>query len=246
MRIIYSPLINYGNSEMRECIVYLFFEKLAFAMLLGLLIGIDRQLRHKPLGLKTSMVISVASCLITIVSIESVGKYSVPGHTNMDPMRLAAQIVSGVGFLGAGVIMRRSNEIISGLTTAAMVWAASALGIAAGAGFYKEALTAVIFIIFAINIFPYVAKHLGPSQLRQRDVAICIEVGPNGDMGYIIDRIIAENMRLKHVKIKDIEDNKKLLQLIVSALDKDLTTMIYWKVKQIEHVCAVEIETIST
>lgn len=74
------------------------------------------------------MVISVASCLITMVSIESVHVYSVPGHTNMDPMRLAAQIVSGIGFLGAGVILRRSNDVISGLTTASMVWAASALG----------------------------------------------------------------------------------------------------------------------
>ena len=58
------------------------------------------------------MVISVASCLITMVSIESVHVYSVPGHTNMDPMRLA-QIVSGIGFLGAGVILRRSNDVIS-------------------------------------------------------------------------------------------------------------------------------------
>jgi putative Mg2+ transporter-C (MgtC) family protein len=78
---------------------YLFLEKLGFALLLGLLIGIDRQLKHKPLGMKTSMVISVASCLITIVSIESVEKYSIVGHTNMDPLRLAEQIVSGVGFI---------------------------------------------------------------------------------------------------------------------------------------------------
>ncbi len=78
--------------------------------------------------------------LLTIVSIHSVQKYAVQGLTNMDPMRLAAQIVSGVGFIGAGVILRRSNDMISGLTTAAMVWAASALGIASGAGFYTELL----------------------------------------------------------------------------------------------------------
>lgn len=226
--------------------MYPFMEKLAFALLLGLLIGIDRQLKHKPLGMKTSMVISVASCLITIVSIESVGKFSVPGHTNMDPLRLAAQIVSGVGFIGAGVIMRRSNEIISGLTTAAMVWAASGLGIAAGAGFFKEAATAVIFIIFAVNIFPYLAKLLGPSRLRERDLAINIVIEPDGDMTYVIDRIIAEGMRLKHIKIKDVAEAQKLLQIIVSALDKHRTTTIYSKIKMIEHVAEVEIETIST
>ena len=76
------------------------FTQIRFSTLLGLFIGIDRQLKNKPLGVKTSMVISVASCLITMVSIESVHVYSVPWHTNMHPMRLAAQIVSGIGFLG--------------------------------------------------------------------------------------------------------------------------------------------------
>lgn len=67
---------------------YEFLLKLGLALFLGLFIGIDRRLKNKPLGVKTSMVISVASCLITMVSIESVHVYSVPGHTNMDPMRL--------------------------------------------------------------------------------------------------------------------------------------------------------------
>ena len=118
------------------------------------------------------MVISVASCLITMVSIESVHVYSVPGHTNMDPMRLAAQIVSGIGFLGAGVILRRSNDVISGLTTASMVWAASALGIAIGAGFYLQATVAMILIILAINVLPQLVKIAGPYSLRQKDLSI--------------------------------------------------------------------------
>ncbi|MCK9906669.1 MgtC/SapB family protein, partial [Frankia sp. Cpl3] len=107
---------------------------------------------------KTSIVISVASCLITIVSIEAVEKFSMRGLTNMDPMRLAAQIVSGVGFIGAGVILKRGNDAISGLTTAAMVWSASGLGIAVGAGFYVEAFFAVLLMIVAINILPFFLK----------------------------------------------------------------------------------------
>ncbi|MFC0216627.1 MgtC/SapB family protein [Paenibacillus chartarius] len=223
-----------------------YWDKLLYALLLGLLIGVDRQLKHKPLGMKTSMVISVASCLITIVSIESVAKYSVPGHTNMDPLRLAAQIVSGVGFIGAGVILRRSNEIISGLTTAAMVWAASALGIAAGAGFYKEAAVAVVLIISAVNFFPYLFRLLGPSQLRERDLAITIRFNSAGDMTAMIDRIHAEHLKTKHIKIKDINDDEKMIYIVISALDKLRTTHIYDKIKQIPHVLAVEIETISS
>lgn len=74
--------------------------KLCMALLFGLFIGIDRQLKQKPLGIKTSMVICIASCLVTIVSIESFAKFATPEHPNMDPMRLAAQIVSGIGFWG--------------------------------------------------------------------------------------------------------------------------------------------------
>jgi putative Mg2+ transporter-C (MgtC) family protein len=225
---------------------FVFLEKLGIALLLGLFIGIDRQLKHKPLGMKTSMVISVASCLITIVSIESVAKFSVPGHTNMDPMRLAAQIVSGVGFIGAGVILRRSNEIISGLTTAAMVWAASSLGIACGAGYYKEAVFAVILIIFSVNVFPVLVKVFGPSKLRERDLSIVVLFHPSGNMPKFIEEIAGADMRVKHVKIKDVSDDVRQIQMVVSAPEKQRTTLIYDKIKRIQHVMAVELESIST
>ena len=81
--------------------------KLGVSAILGLIIGLERELKRKPVGLKTSLVISVVSCLLTIVSIESA--YMFPESDNvkitMDPLRLAAQIVSGIGFLGAGVIL---------------------------------------------------------------------------------------------------------------------------------------------
>ncbi|MGQ7885493.1 MgtC/SapB family protein [Paenibacillus sp. WC2504] len=222
----------------------LVLEKLSMALLLGLLIGIDRQLKHKPLGMKTSMVISVASCLITIVSIGAVQKYSIPGFTNMDPMRLAAQIVSGVGFIGAGVILRRSNEIISGLTTAALVWAASALGIATGAGFFLEATIAVILIILAINLFPIFIKLLGPRKLREKDLAVNIVFSPDGNMSTLIDEICAEYMKVKHIKIKDLNENQQI-QLVISTADKHRTTTVYSKIKNIKYVLAAEVETIS-
>src|SRR5690625_5208428 len=86
--------------------------RLLLAAILGLLIGIEREMKRKSLGLKTILVISIVSCLLTIVSIQS--SYLFPAseyiEIRMDPLRLAAQIVSGVGFLGAGVILRRQDE----------------------------------------------------------------------------------------------------------------------------------------
>ena len=125
--------------------------KLGMSALLGLVIGLERELKRKPLGLKTSLVISIISCLLTIVSIEAA--YLFPGsdevRIQMDPLRLAAQIVSGIGFLGAGVILRRGNDHISGLTTAAMIWGAAGIGIAVGAGFFVEAIAGVVLIIIS-------------------------------------------------------------------------------------------------
>lgn len=222
---------------------YEFLFKLGVALFLGLLIGIDRQLKHKPLGVKTSMVISVASCLVTIVSIESVHKFSLPGHTNMDPLRLAAQIVSGVGFLGAGVILRRSNDVISGLTTASMVWAASGLGIAVGAGFYFEAVTATVLIILAINLFPLLLKWIGPRTLRQRDLSIKIVVEGAGDLDGVFKQIKHLNMQVKRVKVKDVENNQQKLEMLISASEDTYTTDIYSSLKEVNHVVSVEVES---
>ncbi|MEY8346981.1 MgtC/SapB family protein [Bacillus cereus] len=222
---------------------YEFLLKLGLALFLGLFIGIDRQLKNKPLGVKTSMVISVASCLITIVSIESVNVYSSPGHTNMDPMRLAAQIVSGVGFLGAGVILRRNNDVISGLTTASMVWAASALGIAIGAGFYIQAIVAMILIILAINVLPHLVKIAGPYSLRQKDVAIKIIVKEHRELDGIFKQIKNLNMQVKRVKIKDIDSESQQLEMVISAPEDLYTTELYSSLKEIDHIVSVAVES---
>ncbi|WP_421617372.1 MgtC/SapB family protein [Brevibacillus sp. TJ4] len=222
---------------------YDFLIRLGIAMFLGLLIGVDRQLKHKPLGVKTSMVISVASCLITIVSIEAVHRFSSPGATNMDPMRLAAQIVSGVGFLGAGVILRRSNDVISGLTTASMVWAASGLGIAVGAGFYYEAVTATILIILAINLFPLILKWIGPSSLRERDLAIKIVVQEQADLDEVFKQIKRLQMKVKRVKVRDVENRQQRLEMEISSPENTYTTDVYTQLKKVCHVVSVEVES---
>src|SRR3954454_14945207 len=86
--------------------------KLGISAFLGLIIGLEREIKRKPVGLKTSLVISIISCMLTIVSIESAFKFSGSDelHITMDPLRLAAQIVSGIGFIGAGVILHRDNS----------------------------------------------------------------------------------------------------------------------------------------
>ncbi|SDC00172.1 MgtC/SapB family protein [Shouchella lonarensis] len=227
--------------------------KLSAALFSGFLIGVDRQIKHKPLGLKTSMVICIASCLITIVSVEAYLHFSTNGSSqNMDPMRLAAQIVSGVGFLGAGVILRRSNDVISGLTTAAMIWAASGIGIAIGANFYKEAFLTVVLILVSVNVIPALIKLIGPMSLSQTDVALRVVMEKGALTTHLIKRLHyrgktwkerrTNSMIVREVKIKDLEDGCKQLDISVSIPRTMYITSVYDLVKEIDMVQKVSVE----
>ncbi|MEC2072599.1 MgtC/SapB family protein [Alkalihalophilus marmarensis] len=226
--------------------------KLSLALFFGMLIGIDRQLKHKPLGLKTCMIICVASCMVTIVSIESFYKFATPTYHAMDPMRLTAQIVSGVGFLGAGVILRRNNDVISGLTSAAVIWAASGLGIAVGAGFYLLPTIAVLLFILAINFIPNIIKKIGPRALSQRDVLVKVVMEPNFKMTELIQAIERKGQGLnateksdiviRNLKLKDLDNGNQQIDLKLSAPEKQYTTEIYYLLKKIDNVLSVEIE----
>lgn len=227
--------------------------KLLVAMLFGLFIGIDRQLKQKPLGIRTSMVISIASCLVTLVSIHAYDKFGGAEHPTMDPMRLAAQIVSGIGFLGAGVILRRGGDAISGLTSAALIWTASGIGIAVGAGFYVEAGYAVVLLMFAVNAVPLLIKAIGPEVLNKHEVSVKIIMEQNYVLTEVIQKIEGGELTdtrknrkhgrsIRRMKIKDLEDGRQVIDMVLSTPDRDYATEVYYDVKKIEHVMSVEVE----
>jgi putative Mg2+ transporter-C (MgtC) family protein len=116
------------------------FVSLLLAVLLGAVVGIEREAIHKPAGLRTHMLVSLGSCLFTIVSI----------GFSVDPARIAAGIVAGIGFIGAGTIWAEKDKV-QGITTAASLWATAAIGLTAGIGDYPLAAitTILVFIILS-------------------------------------------------------------------------------------------------
>lgn len=219
--------------------------KLLISALLGLTIGLERELKRKPLGLKTSLVISIVSCLLTIVSIQSA--YSFPAShfakIQMDPLRLAAQIVSGIGFLGAGVILRKEDDTISGLTTAAMVWGAAGIGIATGAGFYIEAIAGVVLLIISVELIPALIKLLGVRKVRSKEISLRILIKRREDIDEVIQEIEAKEMTIEHIRIKDLENESYLLDLKARVNYKKSTTDIYYGVSAIEKISRTEISS---
>ena len=121
--------------------------RILMAAVLGGIIGYQRDKADKPAGIRTLVLIAFGSALFTVVSIEGFGA---------DPARIAAGIVTGIGFLGAGSIIRRGEGIVEGLTTAATIWAAAGVGLAAGAGMYliSTVATVIIFVVLMIPKFP--------------------------------------------------------------------------------------------
>lgn len=116
------------------------------AMIMGVLIGYERHNRSKEAGIRTHAIVAVASCMIMIVS-----KYGFADTEKVDAARLAAQVVSGIGFLGAGIIFVR-NDVVQGLTTAAGLWGTGALGLCFGAGLYRLGIFTgmLLFIIHTL------------------------------------------------------------------------------------------------
>ncbi|MDE2026666.1 MAG: MgtC/SapB family protein, partial [Patescibacteria group bacterium] len=120
--------------------------KLLLAFVVGLLIGYERDRGGKPAGMRTQMLICVGSTLLAGISIHLGDAYVATTGVRPDPARLMAQILVGIGFVGAGVILKTSNRI-TGVTTAATLWLTAAIGIGIGSGFYASSILATIFIL---------------------------------------------------------------------------------------------------
>jgi putative Mg2+ transporter-C (MgtC) family protein len=129
---------------------------LLVALALGACIGLERELSDKAAGLRTNILICIGSCMFTMVSKSIAGA---------DPTRIAAQIVSGIGFLGAGAIMRE-GEHVTGLTTAATAWVVAAIGMTIGFGSYMIAAAATAIVLIVQAIFPHLDTMI--DELRQR------------------------------------------------------------------------------
>lgn len=132
--------------------------RLLVASLLSGIIGLERESRHRAAGLRTHMLVSVGSALIMIIS-----AYGFEGFplASRDPARLAAQVVSGIGFLGAGTIMRE-GVTIRGLTTAASLWVVAGIGLAIGAGCYLGALVTTVIVTVALLFLNPVERFINP------------------------------------------------------------------------------------
>jgi len=139
--------------------------RLGIACILGALLGIERERRDRPAGLRTHMLVSLAAACFTLLSLELVAESAhMTGAVRADPIRLLEAVIAGVAFLGAGTIIRGGPSGVKGVTTGASVWLAGGLGVAAGGGYY---VIGVLTAILAIVILSVIGAIERPSARRK-------------------------------------------------------------------------------
>lgn len=156
--------------------------RLLVAMLLGAVIGTEREYTHRPAGMRTHMLVALGACAVMITGQMIFCQYYPLGATP-DPARLAAQVIAGVGFLGAGTILRDGLSI-KGLTTAASVWTVACLGVAAGAGLYIVAVVGVVLMMVILVVFERIQARL----VKHRDLSCTFSVTARS-VTRVMDRI---------------------------------------------------------
>ncbi|SMB94049.1 putative Mg2+ transporter-C (MgtC) family protein [Desulfonispora thiosulfatigenes DSM 11270] len=175
--------------------------RLLLAALLGGLIGIERETLNKSAGFRTHTLVSVGSCLIMIVSISMYLNYppDINSPRGSDPARMAAQVVSGIGFLGAGTILR-SGTGVKGLTTAATLWVVSGLGLAVGSGLYFPAIITTIIVFISLVYFAKL-EDIVAEKKRLFYVTIDIDDSP-GQIGLLTTILGNLNIKIKKIELK--------------------------------------------
>lgn len=133
------------------------------------MIGWERERLRKPAGFRTHILVGIGSSLVMMVSLSMRDLF--PGASQVDPGRIAAQVVVGIGFLGAGTILRSQEGFVSGLTTAASLWVVSGIGLAVGCGFWSAAILATLFVFVVLNLMnrvdDFIERHLFHSVILQ-------------------------------------------------------------------------------
>ena len=204
---------------------------LAFRMLvaafLGAVIGLEREIHDHPAGMRTHLLVAVGSAIFTLLSIFGFAATAVAGDAPVDPTRIAAQIVSGIGFLGAGAILKYGTSI-RGLTTAASLWATAAIGMAVGAGSWIVAVVGTAIIVFSLWPLNVVIARLRPQGTRE--IRIRLHAGRLEVIGELTRQFAARRIEIAEInsqrRRKDNYEIELRLRLPLGVSEDDAVAQI--------------------
>lgn len=180
------------------------------ALVIGGIIGLERGLKNRPAGLRTYMLVCVGACLIMLTN-----QYLYQVTQSGDPMRLGAQVVSGIGFLGAGTIVVTKHNQIKGLTTAAGLWAAAGVGLALGVGFYEAALVVGFLVFTVLTLLQRWDNHM---RSKTKTMEVYIEFSEKTNLGNLIREIRGMNVEIENIQLEHEYATDETARAIIATL----------------------------
>jgi len=210
--------------------------RLLIAAGLGGAIGLERELRDHEAGFRTHLIVSLGACVFTLVSAYAWTDwtFSTASGVVFDPTRIAAQIVTGIGFLGAGAIIVRGISV-RGLTTAATLWVVAAIGMAAGTGYYAVAVGAAVLVLVSLGPLKLVSSRL-LSRVRPEEAELGIRLAPEGEATRVLNLIEELGARVAHVEFGD----DRTLDVTLRASRRSESARVAEKVNELEDVERVQ------
>ncbi|MCC5911380.1 MAG: MgtC/SapB family protein [Clostridiaceae bacterium] len=176
--------------------------RLVLSAITGGLVGMEREANNRPAGLRTHVLVTLGATLIMLISMYGFEGFGIDGKGG-DPARLAAQVVSGIGFLGAGTILRTDNNI-RGLTTAASIWVCGGIGLAIGNGYYIGGLATAGIVLFTLKSLGVLEKKLFKKKYKTLLIQCKERPGLVGDIGQVLGK---NNVVIKDIKVINENDD---------------------------------------
>ena len=216
--------------------IFLVATRLILAAILGAVIGIEREIKNRAAGFRTHIIVSVGACLIMLIGIDAIGDIS--KDQARDTARLAGQVVSGIGFLGAGTILQKKNGV-SGLTTAATLWLSGAIGLAVGIGYYEGAIIATVICLITLvslkGISDLINKKTTKSYIMVFDTS-------NFNQKSFYEFTQEEGVEVRKIDIIDEDmDDKSMIETTLSFHKNYDTSVFFKKLKSDLHLKSVKL-----
>ncbi|HVM17474.1 MAG TPA: MgtC/SapB family protein [Gaiellaceae bacterium] len=185
--------------------------RLAVAAVLGGAIGLERELREREAGLRTHLLVAVGAAVFTLVSAYGFDefRYGFESGITLDPTRIAAQIVTGIGFLGAGAIIRQGLSV-RGLTTAATLWVVAAIGMAAGAGYYSAALVSTAIVL--VSLWPLrILAYRAVVRIRPEEGRLLLQLPAGASAAPVLAELERSRIRVDSIELEDLEGQRNVI-----------------------------------
>ena len=186
-----------------------FLIRIIFCFLLSVLVGIERQYHHRITGLRTNVLVGIGSFLFVYLSFAL-------DPTNIDRTRIASQVVSGIGFLGAGVILRDGSKI-KGLNTAATLWCVSAIGVLTASGLITEASIGTLFVLISNILLRHISKYIMEKRKFENKEKCTINISCSKHKEKLIRTLLKETLDLHRLSLASIEKSEERNEVLLKA-----------------------------